>query len=189
MFTGIIAEKGRVVSRQGLSIIIEAPLSIKDLKIGDSISVNGVCLTAEEIFKNSFKANLLDETIKKTNLGTLKSREPVNIELALMASDRLGGHILTGHVDFTARLIRKYKSGNDTILEIAIPATEVKNIIPKGSIAVNGISLTIVKVFSSKFTTHIIPHTLKNTNITDLKPGSRLNIELDKYLPRNTTAH
>lgn len=176
MFTGLITDIGKVKSKSGNTLSITT--NIQDLKIGDSVCVNGVCLTVVNRDSNSFSANLLTETLKKTNLGKLVPGDPVNLELPLKVGDRLGGHIVTGHVDCTGKLIRRYKKGNDIVVEIEIPITTSKNLIPKGSIAVNGVSLTIVKIMRNRFTAHLIPYTLEHTNLNQTRI---VNIELDKY--------
>lgn len=176
MFTGLITDIGRVKGRSGNRISIAT--NIKDLKLGDSISVNGVCLTVAEKDSNSFSADLLTETIRKTNLGRLVPGEPVNLELPLKVGDRIGGHIVTGHVDCMGKVIRRYKNGNDMVVEIEVPTAISKNLIPKGSIAVNGTSLTIVKIMRNRFTVHLIPYTIEHTNLCKAR---LVNIELDKY--------
>lgn len=168
MFTGIITDIGRVKSRIGNKLCISGKI---DLRLGDSISVNGVCLTVVKKEPDSFTVDLLDETIKRTNLWKLQIGEQVNLELALKVGDRLGGHIVTGHVDCIGRVIRRYRN----ILEIESP---VRNLLPKGSIAVNGVSLTIVKVIRNRFTVHLIPYTLEHTNLGKTRV---VNIETDKY--------
>lgn len=182
MFTGIITEIGKLKNKSGNVLSIFAPKSIIELKLGDSISVNGVCLTVTEKNSGNFKVDLLSETLKKTNLGRLKTGEPVNLELALKVGDRLGGHIATGHVDCTGKLVRRYKQGNDIVLEVELIPLFIRNIIQKGSIAINGVSLTVVKIFRNRFSVHLIPHTLKSTNFSQCKIGCILNIETDKYL-------
>lgn len=169
MFTGIITSLGKVKSRIGNKLCIASKI---DIKLGDSISVNGVCLTVAKKEPDNFTVDLLDETIKKTNLGKLRIGETVNLELALKVGDRIGGHIVTGHVDCTGRVIRRYRN----ILEIESP---IRGLLPKGSIAVNGVSLTIVKVVRNRFTVHLIPYTLQHTN---LGQSRIVNIETDKYL-------
>lgn len=173
MFTGLITDIGKVKSRIGNKLTIS---SSENIKPGDSISVNGVCLTVAKKEPENFTVDLLDETKKRTNLCRLRIGEPVNLEQALKVGDRLGGHIVTGHVDCTGRVIRRYKN----ILEIKSP---VRNLLPKGSIAVNGVSLTIVKVIRNRFTVHLIPYTLEHTN---LGKARIVNIETDKYLHTQT---
>lgn len=181
MFTGIIKDLGNLKSRIGHTLTISAPHTVKELKTGDSVSVNGGCLTVVSKDSNSFSVDLLTETIKKTNLGRLRTGDPVNIELALKVGDRLGGHIVTGHVDCTGKIIRKYRKGNDTVIEIELPVNVARNLIPKGSIAVNGVSLTVVNIVRNRFGIHLIPYTLKHTNLGLCRIGSLVNIEFDKY--------
>jgi riboflavin synthase len=182
MFTGIITEIGKVKARVGGKLEITAPQSVTELKIGDSICVNGVCLTVVKKDNETFSADVLTETLSRTNLVKLKKGDLINLELALKVGDRLGGHIVTGHVDCTGKLIRKYKKQNDTVLEIEVPLAFGKNIIQKGSVAVNGISLTVASIVRNKLNVHIIPHTLKSTNLINCKIGQLINIETDKYL-------
>jgi riboflavin synthase len=181
MFTGIVTEIGKIYSKIGNKIDIIAPQSVKELKTGDSISVNGVCLTVVEKDIKNFKADLLSETIKKTNLRILRAGDLVNLELALKVGDRLGGHIVTGHIDCVGKLVRKYKKQDDVVLEFEIPMAFSKMIMKKGSIAINGISLTVVNIYRNRFSVHIIPHTLENTNLLSCRVGQLINVEIDKY--------
>lgn len=176
MFTGLIVEIGKVKHRIGNTICIAAQL---DLKVGGSISVNGVCLTVTKKDSNSFCADLLDETIKRTNLGRLRMGEPVNLELALKVGDRLAGHIVTGHVDCTGKILRRYRKGNDVVLEVETIGTIAKALVTKGSVAVNGVSLTIASVRSNRFIVYLITHTLEKSNLGQARI---VNIETDKYL-------
>jgi len=184
MFTGIITEIGKIQNKSGNSLSVWAPNSCHELKIGDSISVNGVCLTVVKKDNEIFSANVLSETLSKTNLSKLKTGDLVNLELALKVGDRLGGHIVTGHVDCTGKLVYKYKKQNDFVIEIELPLTFTKDIIKKGSVAINGISLTVVNILRNRLKVHIIPHTLNNTNLSKCKIGQLVNIETDKYLRR-----
>lgn len=181
MFTGIITDLGNLKTRIGHTLTISAPRTVKELKIGDSISVNGVCLTVAKKDPDNFSVDLLTETIKKTNLGKLKIRDLVNLELALRVGDRLGGHIVTGHVDCTGKIIRKYKKENDTVIEIELPVGIARNLITKGSISINGVSLTIVNVLRNRFTVYLIPYTLGHTNLGQCRIGDLVNIDFDKY--------
>lgn len=185
MFTGLIQEIGILKARAGNNrLTITAPSIAKDSKEGDSISVNGVCLTIVKKEQDSFTVDLLTETIKKTNLGKIRIGDSVNLESALKVGDKLGGHIVTGHTDCTGKLVRKYRKTNDTVIEIELPITIAKKLITKGSVSINGVSLTIVNITRNRFTTHLIPYTLEHTNLGNCKIGNLLNIELDKYLQR-----
>ena len=183
MFTGIIKDTGIVHSRGRNRLVIQAPQTAPELGRGDSVAVNGVCVTVVSNTSDTFSVDLLDETLSKTNLGKLKKRDLVNLEPALRVGDRLGGHIVTGHADGTGKMVRRYKKGNDTVIEVELHRLGLAGRIrPKDSIAVNGISFTIVRKSGGKFTVHVIPHTLNNTNLIKCRPGTPLNIELDKYM-------
>lgn len=182
MFTGIITDIGRLKSRAGNVLTITAPNTVPELKAGDSISVNGICLTVVNKDSANFSVNLLEETVEKTNIGKSKAGDPINLELALKVGDRLGGHVVTGHVDCTGKLLRKYNKRNDIVMEIAVPAIISKKLAQKGSIAINGVSLTIVNISGNRFAVHLIPYTLEHTNLGQCRIGSLLNIETDRYM-------
>ena len=183
MFTGIIEELGivKAVSRKGrlISLSIQADKVISDTKIGDSIAVNGVCLTVVKIEDKVLSFDLLEETARLTNLGKLKSNEKVNLERSLKIGDRLSGHFVTGHIDCPGAIREKtYVSGNLSF-KITIPREFLKFIALKGSITVDGISLTVSDKRSNTFSVCIIPHTLKNTTLSFKGPSSEVNIETD----------
>lgn len=183
MFTGIIEEIGYVkrINQQSRSaqIEIKADKVLGDVAVGDSIAVNGVCLTVVAFDSQHFTADVMPETISKTNLRELKPGSPVNLERALKLGGRLGGHIVQGHVDAVGTIVEKQ------ILEIAIIyriATEpelLQYVVPKGSVAIDGISLTVVDVFQDSFTVSLIPHTAHETVLGEKKPGDRVNLESD----------
>lgn len=183
MFTGIIEEIGYVkrINQQSRSaqIEIKADKVLGDVAVGDSIAVNGVCLTVVTFDSQHFTADVMPETISKTNLRELKPGSPVNLERALQLGGRLGGHIVQGHVDAIGTIVEKQ------ILEIAIIyriATEpelLQYVVPKGSVAIDGISLTVVDVFQDSFTVSLIPHTAHETVLGEKKPGDRVNLESD----------
>ncbi len=185
MFTGIIEEIGKVKSIAQKSkarvLTIEAKKLLSEIKIGDSVSVNGVCLTVFEKLNDSFKVEAVEETIKKTNLGDLKVDDFVNLELALKIGERLGGHIVQGHVDTTGVIKNIKKLQNSWILEIKFPVEFRKYLIPAGSVAVDGISLTVADVNRDRFKVSIIPFTWENTNIKFRKVGDRVNLEFDFF--------
>ncbi|CUS96582.1 riboflavin synthase alpha chain [Candidatus Kryptobacter tengchongensis] len=185
MFTGIIEEVGKVksVAQKGKARVfaISSEKLLNDIKIGDSVAVNGVCLTVFEKLNEYFKVEAVEETIKKTNLGNLKTGDRVNLELSLKLGDRLGGHIVLGHVDTTGVIENILKLKNSWIFEIKFPIEFRKYIIPKGSIAVDGISLTIAEVDDSKFKVSIIPFTWENTNLKFKRSGDRVNLEFDFF--------
>lgn len=183
MFTGIIEELGRVkrISRKGniTLIAVNAEKTLVDMKIGDSLAVNGACLTAVEVKKDYFTFEAILETLKITNLGALKIGDKVNLERSLKVGDRISGHFVLGHIDCLGIIRKKgYSSGNLTF-EIAIPPEFIKYCHAKGSIAVDGISLTIADRKSNTFSVYIIPHTLKETTLGFKGPSAKVNIEFD----------
>ncbi len=191
MFTGIIIETGLVDSISRSSGITRLSLKTRTLHMeaerGDSIAVNGVCLTVVDMTKDILSFELSGETLKTTNLGEVKKGETVNLEPALRADGKLGGHFVTGHVDASGK-IRSKKSVGDTIeIDIEAPPLVIEYLIDKGSVAVDGISLTVVKVFNDFFRLVIIPHTEKVTNIGHKRAGSTVNLETDilgKYIKK-----
>ena len=183
MFTGIIEEMGTVLSVTKSSaeahIIISANKIFEDLKLGDSVAVNGVCLTASEIKGNTFKADVMNETFSRSSLAQLKSGNHVNLERAMAANGRFGGHIVAGHVDGTGIISDIKKDGNAVIYRITASPKITKYIIEKGSVAIDGISLTVTETDSESFKVSIIPHTIKETVLSEKKEGSIVNIEND----------
>ena len=179
MFTGIVEEVGVVakISDNGMTVL--ATKVTEDLKLGDSIAVNGTCLTAVSFDRTEFSVDLSPETVRRTSLGRLSVGGPVNLERALLASDRMGGHIVQGHVDGTGRIISTKRDGDSTIFRIRVPKRLNRYIVEKGFVAVDGISLTVVKIGASSFTLAVIPYTLKNTNLAALSVGDRVNLEAD----------
>ena len=179
MFTGIVEEVGVVakISDNGMTVL--ATKVTEDLKLGDSIAVNGTCLTAVSFDRTEFSVDLSPETVRRTSLGRLSVGGPVNLERALLASDRMGGHIVQGHVDGTGRIMSTKRDGDSTIFRIRVPKRLNRYIVEKGFVAVDGISLTVVKIGASSFTLAVIPYTLKNTNLAALSVGDRVNLEAD----------
>ncbi len=195
MFTGLVEEVGTVVSiieRGGNHrITIQAPNSAKELKEGNSIAVSGVCLTALDIKPDAFCADLAKETWTRTSFSRMTEGAEVNLELPLKVDARMGGHIVQGHVDGAGRFIGldPIANADDFWLLIDIPADIEKYVVFKGSIAIEGISLTVAKLEGLRLTIAIIPHTIKMTNLKSLKPGDPVNIETDivaKYLEKWT---
>lgn len=189
MFTGIIEEMGIVKSIKSKVITIEANKIFDDLKLGDSVAVNGTCLTVSSFSNKIFNADITSETLSRTNLGDLKSGFKVNLERALTLNGRLGGHIVSGHIDGVGIIKNISEKYEDIELVIEVPTNLMKYIIEKGSVAVDGISLTIAKVDNNKnnFSVAIIPHTLKETVLYYKKAGDKVNIENDiigKYVER-----
>ncbi|WOO39148.1 riboflavin synthase [Anaerocolumna sp. AGMB13020] len=191
MFTGIIEEIGMLVelrrSSESFNLIIEGKIIFEDLHIGDSISVNGVCLTASNIGKNTFKADVMPETLHCSNLGSLKPGSMVNLERAMPAKGRFGGHMVSGHIDGmgTIKAIRKDK--NALLFTISAQHHLLRYIVEKGSVAVDGISLTVVTVNTAEFQLSVIPHTAGSTILSRKKVGDTVNLENDlvgKYLEK-----
>ena len=185
MFTGIIEEIGKIKEKRykgsGCKIIVEGEKIFEDLKIGDSISVNGVCLTVEEIENKNFSVSLSFHTLKNTNLGDIKIGEYVNLERALKIGDRIGGHFLTGHIDFKTKIYSFKKDGEFYLMKILIPEEYKKFIVKKGSIGIDGISLTIAETFENGIIIYLIPFTIKNTNLKYKKQGDFVNVEIDIF--------
>ena len=169
MFTGIVEETGILKSITGSVITVECKKVLEGTKIGDSIAINGCCQTVAGLTSNTFSADVSEETFRITNFKTLKSGDVVNLERALTPSTRMGGHIVQGHVDMTAKYL-----GNMTF---EVP--DSKYIVYKGSITVNGVSLTVSKLDGNIFSVAIIPHTIENTNLKNLRSGDLVNIETD----------
>ena len=189
MFTGIISHLGKVESIEGSKFAFSAPASfIKNLRKGSSVAVNGVCLTLRNSPSDrKFNVDLMPETLKRTSFSNLKRGGLVNLELAMKADSRFEGHIVQGHTDGTARLSSIQKQGNSSILSFEVSDHLGKYIAQKGSIAVNGISLTVIDVKGGAFTVGIIPYTWENTMLQQLKVGDKVNIEVDilaKYLEK-----
>ena len=179
MFTGIVEEVGVVAKISANAMTVQASKVMEDLKLGASISVNGACLTAVSLSHSGFSVDLSPETMRRTALGDLTEGRPVNLERALAASDRMGGHIVQGHVDGTGRIMSTKPEGDSVIFRIRVPKRLNRYIVEKGFVAVDGISLTVVKRGASSFTLAVIPYTLNNTNLTALSVADRVNLEAD----------
>ena len=191
MFTGLIEELGSVLgiraTKSGTQLQIAAPRIAEDLQKGDSVSVNGCCLTAKTIRDGALTFDLLAETLDRTNLRGLRRDNPVNLERALAASGRLGGHFVQGHIDCALRVSSFTESGADARLEVELPDDFAHYAACKGSIALNGISLTIAELLPASFAVWVIPHTRRQTNLGKLQTGDLLNVEFDiiaKYVER-----
>lgn len=194
MFTGIIEEIGNIrrIQRGDLWIALEisAKKVLKDVKLGDSIAVNGTCLTVTSYTDTSFTVDVMPETMKKTSLASLGIGSPVNLERAMAAGDRFGGHFVSGHVDGTGIIKEKKPYGNAVLFTIEAKDEILRYTIPKGSIAIDGISLTVVDTYDSAFTVSIIPHTMQETILKYKNPGDIVNLECDmigKYIERFIT--
>lgn len=191
MFTGIVEEIGKIKSfkkeNNGAIIEVKCKTVLQNTKIGDSISINGVCQTATKISTNSFCANVSDETLAVTNFDNLKNGDSVNLERALTLNSRLGGHIVSGHIDCTGKLLSVEKLTDFYNLEFEVPQEQEKYIVNKGSVTINGISLTVANIENNIIKTAIIPHTFNNTNLKNLNCGDYVNIETDilgKYVEK-----
>jgi riboflavin synthase len=190
MFTGLVADKGTVTAVDatagGVRLAVRTALA-PEIGEGDSVAVNGVCLTATAIADGGFSADVMHETLRRSSLGEVAEGAPVNIELPLRASDRLGGHVVQGHVDGlgTIRAIRE--DGFSRIVEIGAPPETLRYVVEKGSIAVDGISLTVASVTDDAFAVALIPETLERTNLGAAAPGQPVNLEVDvlaKYVEK-----
>lgn len=191
MFTGIIEETGKLLgleqSGSSAKIKIAASLVLGGTKIGDSIAVNGVCLTVVEIAHNFFVADAMPETLRRTNLGALKNGDVVNLERAMPCDGRFGGHIVSGHIDGIGKISAIQNEANAIWFYISAPGEILDLIVPKGSIALDGISLTVAKIDSAQFAVSVIPHTQTQTNLLFKKSGDTVNIENDiigKYVQK-----
>ncbi len=169
MFTGIVEETGILKSIEGSIITVQCKKVLEGTKLGDSIAINGCCQTVTSIGQNCFSANVSEETFRITNFNSMNPGDIVNLERALTPSTRMGGHIVQGHIDMTAKYL------GDMTFEVP----DSKYIVYKGSITVNGVSLTVAKLDGNIFSVAIIPHTLENTNLKNLKKGDLVNIETD----------
>lgn len=194
MFTGLVEAMGSVCSLDkrgdGARLTLETPLA-QQLHLGESLAVNGCCLTVTDSVKGSVAFDLLGETLERTNLGALAHGARVNLERALRADGRFGGHFVQGHIDTTAEVISAEGTGTDRNLVISLPSSGARYLIEKGSIAVNGVSLTVATLGADCFGLWIIPHTLQETNLGDLRSGSPVNLEYDmlaKYAEKQIAA-
>lgn len=191
MFTGIILGKGRVVEKRplggGMLLGLEADFDLTDPEEGESIAVNGVCLTAKTIAGRRFTVDVSPESLTRTNIGKLATGSLVNLERALRLTDRLGGHMVSGHVDATVPVLERKPLGDYVLFSFAVPAGLGKYIIEKGSITIDGISLTVNSCDDRRFSVSIIPHSLKITTLGNVQAGDLVNIEVDligKYVEK-----
>ena len=179
MFTGIIEELGTVREKSSTSLDIESSFA-NNLKLGDSVSVNGACLTVEKILnKDIFRLEIMEETKKKTNLGKIRVGEKVNLERALSVGDRLNGHFVSGHVDNVGKIKNIFNLNKSKIFEVSFDKKMKKFLVEKGSVTVDGISLTVMSLTSLSFSFSAVGFTLKNTNLHHRKVGGRVNLEFD----------
>ena len=191
MFTGLVEEKGKLKDKiptgDGFQFVIEANLIMRDLQIGSSVAVNGCCLTVVKIKDNTFAVDTIEETLNKTNLGVLKQGMNVNLERPLAADARLGGHFVLGHIDTTGRVEAVKELSNSHWLTISFPEKFKQYLIYVGSVAIDGVSMTVAELKNNSFSVGIIPHTWKETIFNDKKIGDTVNLEFDvlgKYVER-----
>ena len=187
MFTGIVEEIGTVKGIKKNSLLVQASTVLGGTKIGDSIAVNGACLTVMSVDKASFAVEIMPETRKLTNIGTMEVGDRVNLERALSAQGRFGGHFVQGHIDATGKVDSLYPEGEAVIATISAPNDALKYIVKKGFIAVNGVSLTVIENNSQKFSVSLVTYTRKSTNLSMLKQGNTVNLEVDiiaKYIEK-----
>lgn len=187
MFTGIIEEVGRLKSLRNGRIEIFCEKILSDMKIGDSISTNGICLTVTDFSEKFFAADVMPETFRKTSLEEIFAGGIVNLERALKVGDRLGGHIVSGHIDGVGKILKIHEDGNAIFINVSAENFLLKQIAAKGSVSLDGISLTVVDSDSEKFSVSMIPHTREVTNFKSKRIGSLVNIETDilaKYIDR-----
>jgi riboflavin synthase len=196
MFTGIVEELGVVeaLEDQGdaVRLTVRGPHVTTDVRLGDSVAVNGCCLTVAERDGETFTADVMRESLDKTSLGTLAPGARVNLERAATATSRLGGHIVQGHVDGTGSVVRREPSEHWEVVEVSLPARLARYLVPKGSVTVDGVSLTVVDVGDTSFTVSLIPETLSRTTLGHRAPGDPVNLEVDviaKYVERLVGGH
>jgi riboflavin synthase len=189
MFTGIIEEIGKVLSASPAKLVIAAPQVISGMKLGDSIAINGACLTVTDFDRSSFSVDVMPETLKRTNLGQLKSGDGVNLERPMVLGGRLGGHLVQGHVDDIGRVVSLAWEGDALIFRLEAPPEIMCYTVPKGFIAVDGISLTIMDKDSGSFRVSVVEYTRQNTILSSRKVGDVVNLEADiiaKYVAQFT---
>ena len=191
MFTGIIEELGTIAHMDrrpdSIRLTIQAHKVLEGTQLGDSIAVNGVCLTVTDMTDSTFSADVMHETMRRSSFSTIKSGSQVNLERAMQVGGRLGGHIVSGHIDGTGHVSRIENDGIARVITISIPKDMAPFIVEKGSITIDGISLTVVSAGSSQFSVSIIPHTMSHTTLMGKHPGAIVNLETDivgKYIHR-----
>ncbi|MFH1015711.1 MAG: riboflavin synthase, partial [Chloroflexota bacterium] len=188
MFTGIVEEVGKVVSTQASAgrfslkagrLVIAARETLKNVKPGGSVAINGVCLTVTDFTATSFAFDVMPETLKRTNLGLLKSGDKVNLERPLGLGGEVGGHLVQGHIDDTGKVISIAPEGESILMRFEAPPGVMRYVVPKGFIAVDGISLTVTGTHNNSFQVSLVDFTLKHTNLGSRKAGDRVNLEVD----------
>jgi riboflavin synthase len=193
MFTGIVEELGRVVSREGARIIVRCPIAASDAAIGDSVSIDGVCLTVVALDGERASFDISQETFDRTSLGTLRADDPVNVERPATLASRLGGHLVQGHVDGIARVtaVRPDADGGAR-LSVRLPAQLLRYVVEKGSVTLDGVSLTVAETRGDEIDIALIPHTLQATTLGAIHLDDRLNVEVDvvaKYVAKNMATY
>ncbi len=191
MFTGIVREVGRVVSAEGAedgwTLVIEGPQTAASTAVGDSVSIGGVCLTAESVDGGRIRFHAVAETLRRSSLGRLHEGAEVNVEPALRAGEPLGGHVVQGHVDGLGRISSVVGEGDGLRVVVEAPPEILRYCVEKGSITVDGVSLTVAELLEDAFAVALVPHTLSATTLRDLAPGQPVNLEVDvlaKYVER-----
>jgi len=191
VFTGIVRELGRVVSTDGgpdgVALVVEAPSTAPGTSVGDSVSIDGCCLTAEAVDDGRISLRAVPETLARTTLGGLRVGDPVNVEAAVRAGDPLGGHYVQGHVDAVGRVQSVEAEGEGLRVFVEAPAGVLGYCVERGSIAVDGVSLTVAELADDAFAVALVPHTLEATTLSTLTPGQEVNLEVDvlaKYVDR-----
>jgi riboflavin synthase len=191
MFTGIIEEVGTIESVRPGGLTVAAEKALGGLSVGDSVNVNGACLTVTSRGQSSFSVDVVPETLRRTNLGSLGEGEAVNLERAVAVNGRLGGHIVQGHVDGTGAIEELARDGESTLVTVSAPTSMMRYVVEKGFISVDGASLTVVTCSSGRFSFAVIPHTRDNTVLGSRRVGDRVNLEVDivaKYVERLSIA-
>jgi riboflavin synthase len=186
MFTGLVQQLGTLTSLEGGRLSVTAALA-GEIAVGDSVAVNGACLTATSLTPGSFTADVMDETLRRTTLGALRPGDPVNLELPLRAADRLGGHFVQGHIDGVGTVAAVQDEGFSRLVEIEADPGLMRYVVEKGSIAVDGVSLTVASLAEGTFGVSLIPETLERTTLGRASPGDSVNLEVDvlaKYVER-----
>lgn len=191
MFTGLVEEVGRVAravrTAEGMRLSVAAKAVLEDLCAGDSIAVNGVCLTATAVESGAFQADVVQETLSRSTLAELRTGSEVNLERAMAANGRFGGHMVAGHVDGRGTVLHVRADGMAVNLTIQVDRGIARYIVEKGSVALDGVSLTVASVEDESFSVSVIPHTASRTTLADIRPGRKLNVEVDligKYVER-----
>ncbi len=179
MYSGIVEEQGTIRQYEPTGVVIEANLVLQDLAVKESIAVDGACLTVTELGEGWFRVDIMPETLRRTSLGSLQSGSPVNLERSLPADGRIGGHMVQGHIEAAVAVLAVKEDGIALAVEIELPAHLRPYVVPKGFVALNGASLTVVDAGEDRFSVALIPYTREHTNLGLIRPGTRLNLETD----------